>query len=270
MRAAPFTVRRHRAARRVAPCRIGLSAVHFGSSLPTSPHSQAVRSVPTTASLSPCCRPNGRRCPPASRWSSRPTSRSGGRSSATRRSTSWSPRRSSGNLTLREAVARVDESRARYRVAARRAVPRSSTSTASATRNLDSENGPFFGGDEFSDFTVGVAASWELDVFGRVRRSVESAAALEEATEDDRRDVLVVLCADVAQAYVTVRTLQRRLAVRAPTWPRRSEIFELTQTRFELGPGLGPRRRAGRRRCWPARARSFRRSSCCSPSRSTG
>lgn len=143
-----------------------------------------------------------------------------------------------GNLTLREAVARVEESRARYRVARASLFPELNAE-GSATRNRDSENGPFFGGDEYSDFTVGVAASWEVDVFGRVRRSVESATAREEATDEQRRDVLVVLCADVAQAYVTIRTLQQRLAVARANLASQEEIFGLTQTRFELGLSSG-------------------------------
>lgn len=143
-----------------------------------------------------------------------------------------------GNLTLREAVARVDESRARYQVARASLFP-FLDANASATRNKVSQNGPFFGGDEYSDFTVGVAASWEIDVFGRVRRSVESATAREEATEEDRRDVLIVLTADVAQSYVALRTLQQRLAVARANLASQEEIFRLTETRFELGLSSG-------------------------------
>lgn len=144
----------------------------------------------------------------------------------------------SGNLPLREAVARVEESRARYRVARAAQLPEINAD-GSATRNLNSENGPFFGGDEYSDFTIGVAASWELDLFGRVRRSVESATAREGQAEEDRRDVLVVLCADVAQSYVTLRTLQRRLAVARANLASQEQIFRLTETRFELGLSSG-------------------------------
>jgi NodT family efflux transporter outer membrane factor (OMF) lipoprotein len=143
-----------------------------------------------------------------------------------------------GNLSLREAVARVEESRAGYRVARAALLPEIDAE-GSATRNRASENGPFFGGDEYSDFTIGVAASWELDVFGRVRRSVESATAREEASEEDYRAVLVALCADVAQSYVSVRTLQRRLAVARANLASQEQVFQLTQTRFELGLSSG-------------------------------
>ncbi|MEO8604246.1 MAG: efflux transporter outer membrane subunit [bacterium] len=143
-----------------------------------------------------------------------------------------------GNLTLREAVARVDEARARYGIAHAGLFPQLD-SGATASRNLQSQNGPFFGGDEYSDFTVGVAASWEVDVFGRVRRSVESASAAEEAAEDDRHDVLIVLAADVVQSYIAVRTLQQRLAVARANLASQEQIFELTKVRFEMGISSG-------------------------------
>lgn len=143
-----------------------------------------------------------------------------------------------GNLDLRAAVARVEEARARTRVA-RAALFPELDADAAASRNLESQNGPFFGGDEYSDFTVGVAASWEVDVFGRVRRSVESATAGAQATDEARRDVLVVLCADVVQTYVTLRTLQQRLAVARANLASQREIFALTETRFELGLSSG-------------------------------
>ena len=155
-----------------------------------------------------------------------------------------------GNLPLREAVARVDESRARYREARSALFPQLDT-TSSATGNIASRNGPGFSGDTtdagdlgvkptaYADYTIGLAASWELDIFGRVRRSVESANAIEEGTEEDRRDVLIILCADVAQSYVTVRTLQQRLAVTRQNLGSQESIFNLTQTRFEMGLASG-------------------------------
>jgi len=143
-----------------------------------------------------------------------------------------------GNLPLRESVARVDEARARYGVAHAGLFPQLDTN-GSATHNLDSQNGPFFGGDEYNDLIVGVAASWELDVFGRVRRSVESAGAAEEAAEDDQRNVQIVLAANVADSYVTVRTLQQRLAVARANLASQEQIFDLTKVRFEMGISSG-------------------------------
>lgn len=143
-----------------------------------------------------------------------------------------------GNLPLREAAARIEESRARYRIAAAARFPEIDAH-GSATRNRQSENAQFAGGDDYSDFAIGVAASWELDVFGRVRRQVESATALEAASEENRRDVMIILCAEVGQRYVNLRTLQQRLAVARANLASQEEIFRLTSTRFELGLSSG-------------------------------
>src|SRR5262249_8239080 len=59
----------------------------------------------------------------------------------------------------------------------------------------------------------GFDASWEIDVFGGVRRDKEAALALVQGAEESRRDVLVTLLADVARNYVELRSLQRRLQI---------------------------------------------------------
>ena len=63
---------------------------------------------------------------------------------------------------------------------------------------------------------VGVGATWEIDVFGRIRRSVESADASLQASIEDYRDVLVSLYAQVAITYVEVRTLRGTVSLRIP------------------------------------------------------
>src|SRR5438093_10258413 len=62
-------------------------------------------------------------------------------------------------------------------------------------------------------FNVGLDASWEIDVFGGVRRSVEGAEAELAAAEEARRDVLVTLLAEVAGNYIELRGAQKRLSV---------------------------------------------------------
>ena len=142
------------------------------------------------------------------------------------------------NRSLREATARIAESRARYRVVAAARFPEIDFQ-GSATRNRQSDNAEFPGSGDYSDFAIGLAASWELDVFGRVRRSVESAAAFEEAAEENRRDVLVILCAEVGRRYINVRTLQQRLSVARANLASQEEISGLTSTRFDLGLASG-------------------------------
>ena len=91
--------------------------------------------------------------------------------------------------------------------------------------------------------SVGVDATWELDVFGRIRRSVESADAALEATVEDYRDALVVLYAEVASTYIQVRTLQARIGFVAANVEDQAETLQLTSDRVqaEISPELDMR-----------------------------
>ena len=61
------------------------------------------------------------------------------------------------------------------------------------------------------DYSAGLDAGWEIDLFGGKRRALESATASLAATEADLNDVLITLLGDVALNYVNVRTAQSRL-----------------------------------------------------------
>ena len=77
--------------------------------------------------------------------------------------------------------------------------------------------------------------SWELDVFGRISREVESATAEFEASEEDQRDVQVSLYAEVARAYLAVRALQTQLKAAQSNIESQQKILELTRARADAG-----------------------------------
>jgi NodT family efflux transporter outer membrane factor (OMF) lipoprotein len=68
-------------------------------------------------------------------------------------------------------------------------------------------------GSGITTYAAGFDASWELDVFGGVRRGVEAASARTEAAEWNRRDAAVMIAGEVAQAYLALRTDQAQVAV---------------------------------------------------------
>jgi multidrug efflux system outer membrane protein len=138
------------------------------------------------------------------------------------------------NRDVVRAAARVAEAQALYR-ATRSAEFPSIDSDADVLYQRSSVNALFPGGTDDTLYGIGVSASWEVDLFGRVRRSVESSAARFEASEDDRRAVLVAVAAEVANTYVEVRTLQRRLDVARANLESQGRIVELTRIRFEGG-----------------------------------
>ncbi len=154
------------------------------------------------------------------------------------------------NLDVETAAARIREARANERVAGAAALPEVSAE-ASATRQRISEHaipippgGPPNGGKtpefalpgtEFSSFRIGFDASWELDLFGKTRRSVEAARARTGAAIWDLRDLQVTAGAEVANAYLRLRTLQQRIAVADAEVSRQQRALSLVAARVRGG-----------------------------------
>jgi multidrug efflux system outer membrane protein len=80
-------------------------------------------------------------------------------------------------------------------------------------------------------------ATWELDFFGRVRRSVQAANTDLAAAEATRLDVLVIITAEVARNYFELRGLQNQLAVARKNAEVQTETLKVTQARLEGGRG---------------------------------
>ena len=153
------------------------------------------------------------------------------------------------NLDIELATARIREARALERVAGAGASPEVAAQ-GSVTRQRISENaiplppGPgsgsgagIFGlpGEEFTTFRAGFDASWELDLFGRNRREREAAAARTGAAVWSRRDVEVAVAAEVAGAYLRLRTLQGRIANAEAEVARLQRFEQLVDARTRGG-----------------------------------
>jgi len=78
-------------------------------------------------------------------------------------------------------------------------------------------------------------ASWEIDVFGGKRRALQEANALLASVEEDRRDVLVSVLAEVARNYVDVRNFQQHLAIAAKNIAAEQDAVDITRARFRAG-----------------------------------
>jgi multidrug efflux system outer membrane protein len=141
------------------------------------------------------------------------------------------------NRDLVVAVGRVEEARALRGVAKGGLLP-DLVLDGSYTRFRLSENGLQGGqlaGREFDLWSGGLSLSWEIDLFGRVRRSIEAASAELDASVEDYRDVLVTLYAEVAAAYVDVRTFQQRLSFAGANADAQRRSLQLTRDRFRAG-----------------------------------
>jgi NodT family efflux transporter outer membrane factor (OMF) lipoprotein len=106
------------------------------------------------------------------------------------------------------------------------------TAEASTTEPSESATGLT---DRVDTFSFGAGLAWEIDLFGRIRRSVEAATAQYEASVEDYRDVLVALLGDVARNYVQLRTLQAQLHYARSNIDAQRESLELTRARFDAG-----------------------------------
>ena len=135
------------------------------------------------------------------------------------------------------AVGRVEEDRALRGVAKGGLLP-DLVLDGSYTRFQLSENGlqgSELQGQQFDLWSGGLSLSWEIDLFGRVRRGVEAASAELGASVEDYRDVLVTLYAEVAAAYVDTRTFQQRLTFANANADAQRRSLQLTRDRFRAG-----------------------------------
>lgn len=144
-----------------------------------------------------------------------------------------------GNYDLQSARARLTEARALYLESGLSLLP-TVTSHANYTeqkRSVGALNNRAFVPRELKLYNTGFDASWEMDFFGRVRRSVEASSHEVEAQEAGLRDVGVSLIAEVARNYCQLRGLQHQLAVTQQNADNQAKTLELTRVKSENGRG---------------------------------
>jgi multidrug efflux system outer membrane protein len=141
------------------------------------------------------------------------------------------------NQQLKIAVARFDEARAQKDATRAGYFPDLSVS-ASYTRQRNSANAPsratgnaFGSSSTYNDFSVPLSLGYELDLWGRVRRSVESARAQEQASADDLQAVKLAIQAEVAVNFFRLRALDSERAVLRSSIQVFSKSLELTRNR---------------------------------------
>jgi multidrug efflux system outer membrane protein len=141
------------------------------------------------------------------------------------------------NLDLRVAIARVEEARARAGIAKSFLYPAvDATGGYSALQSSSAPSEEAGGEDNFrQSANFGFQLSWEIDLFGRVRRQHESAIALALATEQARRGVMVTLVGDVASNYFLLRELDMQLRIARETLRINDETVTYFRNRLEGG-----------------------------------
>ncbi|SHH39704.1 efflux transporter outer membrane subunit [Bradyrhizobium erythrophlei] len=145
------------------------------------------------------------------------------------------------NLDLKTAAERVIQSVAQRQVAVAQGLPHID-GQSSSTYNRVSPNGPISefvpapGSTlDYAHFQDGLTSSWQLDLFGRVRRAVEAADANTLATVENRHGVALAALAELAQSYMQLRGTQNRLEIAKRNLRLADENVELVNTRFGGG-----------------------------------
>ncbi len=136
------------------------------------------------------------------------------------------------NLDLAQARARLREARARRGVAGAALAPSVDASLSGSRSRSSGQSGS---GSTRELYSAGFDASWELDVFGGLRRSVEAAQADLEASVESLSDTRVSLAAEVALNYIDLRTAEQRLAIAEESIAYRGENHQIIRWRQQAG-----------------------------------
>jgi multidrug efflux system outer membrane protein len=143
------------------------------------------------------------------------------------------------NASVRVAAQRLLQAQAQLSVTRAGELPQVSVgaSVENSRTSAESPMGRTFGRQSISgnNWQVGANFSWELDLWGRVRRVVEAADAQALAAQDDRDAVLLMLSANVATAYWQLRGLDAEIAILNDALATRRESQQLVEARFNAG-----------------------------------
>lgn len=138
------------------------------------------------------------------------------------------------NPNLSVAKARLQQSRAALNLEKANAMPSADASALYANARLPplTSSGS---ATRTNLYSLGFDASWEVDIFGGRRRSIQAAGATAEAAEASLADIQVSLAAEVANAYISLRDRQQRLALGDNSVTMQEQMIALAQQRYERG-----------------------------------
>jgi multidrug efflux system outer membrane protein len=100
---------------------------------------------------------------------------------------------------------------------------------------IGSVNLPENAGPVFNQYSATLSASWELDIFGRLRRQTEAARALLLASDEGRRATILALVTSVAATYINLVSLDQQLEIAHATTESRREAMRIFELRYKHG-----------------------------------
>ncbi|MCE3233149.1 MAG: outer membrane protein multidrug efflux system [Rickettsiaceae bacterium] len=136
------------------------------------------------------------------------------------------------NNDIKIAIANIDQAKALRKISTAGLLPSLNADT-SAARNKYSDKLSTVG--KANTFNASLDASWEIDLFGKNRRSVEAATARLEAAEAQKNAVMLSIMAEVAKNYFEVRGLQKHIDVSYRSVGLLKELEKLAEAQFKSG-----------------------------------
>jgi multidrug efflux system outer membrane protein len=139
------------------------------------------------------------------------------------------------SATLEAAVARVDAAQARLGVTGSQQLPTVDAALAGSRTQLSGSTNPQGPADPFGTYQANLRASWEIDLWGRIRNEVAASQSDLLAASHGRDAVQLALSAQVAQAYFQLRSLDAQLDTTRRTVTSREQSYALREKRFAGG-----------------------------------
>lgn len=137
------------------------------------------------------------------------------------------------NKDLLIASARIEEFAGRYGITRSQMYPQLGAG-ADAARQKNTVSGTTIK-DTYNTYDAFLSASWEIDLWGKIRRQSEAARAQIVASEEGKQGVVLTLVSSVASAYINLRDLDRQLEIATSTANTRAESYKVFQDRYAGG-----------------------------------
>lgn len=142
-----------------------------------------------------------------------------------------------GNLDVKMAEQRILEARAQKSVAEAAYYPTVSASGGATRAHVPKDAFTLPSGNTVNFFDADASLSWEVDLFGKTKRTVEAADATVGASVEDRRGALVTLLGELGNDYTALRAAQLRLAIAKRNVDAEQETLNLTRSKFDAHLG---------------------------------
>ncbi len=139
------------------------------------------------------------------------------------------------NQTLKAAYARLTQAQAAAGISKADRIPRLDLNSSAGRGRTPAALSASGRGQTHNQFSLPLALSYEIDLFGRVKRSVEAAEASAASATSDYRALLLLLQSDLARNYFALRSLDTEISLLQSTLELRKAAMKMVQSQFEHG-----------------------------------